>query len=166
MTPASRPVRRRAAAALADPGLRAALVLTTVVLAGFAGIAVGWRGVAANLYVPLQVPFLVSAAVGGVALAGTAAALLAVHLERRAAAVRRRELDSIIRTTGLIAQALRRRHERRGSESLVLLRNNVHRASCRVIAGRTDSLPLAPRRADDRGLRRCRICFPAAGPEG
>ena len=81
---------------LRDPGLRAVAVLVAVAVGGLAGLGLAWRGAAANLDVWVQVPFLVSGALGGVALTGTSLALLAIHLDRRAAAEERDLLDEAI----------------------------------------------------------------------
>lgn len=93
-------------AALADRGVRAALVLVAVAAAGLAGLGLAWRGAAATLGVWVQMPFVVSGAVGGVALAGCFLALLGVHLERRAAARERLVLESAIASAAETAETL------------------------------------------------------------
>lgn len=90
-------------ASLTDRGVRAALVLVVVAACGFAIIGFAWSEVAARLYVPLQLPFLVSGVFSGVAITGTCLALLAVHLERRAAATDRLALDRAIATIAELA---------------------------------------------------------------
>jgi hypothetical protein len=83
--------------ALIDPGVRAAVVLVVAAAAGFALVGLSWATVAARIYVPLQLPFLISGAFTGIAVTGGCLALLAVHLERRAAAADRQTLDRAIR---------------------------------------------------------------------
>lgn len=75
---------------LRDPRVATTLVLAGMVLTGFALIGFGYRGVAALLFVPFQVPYLVSGALVGFALVGTGLALLIVHLDRTEAAEERR----------------------------------------------------------------------------
>jgi hypothetical protein len=82
---------------LRDPRISTTLVLATLGVCGFVGIALGWRGVAATLYVVLQLPWLVSGAFAGVALLGAALALLMTHLERTEAAAERAALAELQR---------------------------------------------------------------------
>ena len=82
---------------LRDPRVSVTLVLAGAVLVGLALIAIGYRGAAALLFVPFQVPYLVSGAVAGLALVGTGLALLGVHLDRTEAAEERRQVASLQR---------------------------------------------------------------------
>lgn len=82
---------------LRDPRVSTSLVLATVVVAGFGLLALGYRGAAALLFVPFQVPFLVSGAVVGLALVGGGLALLIVHLDRTEAAEERRATAALQR---------------------------------------------------------------------
>lgn len=84
---------------LRDPRLSTALVLGSAVVVGLLLVAQGWRGVAATLVVPAQVPFLVSGAVAGVALVGAGLGLLRVHLDRVEAAEERRRTAELQRET-------------------------------------------------------------------
>ncbi|HVA61546.1 MAG TPA: hypothetical protein VNG13_13565 [Mycobacteriales bacterium] len=153
--------RPSCSAALADPGIRAALVLLGIVLAGFTGIALAWRGVAATLYVSIQFPFLVSAGLGGAALVAAGLALLTTHLQRREAAARRVEIDTIVRTTGLLAEALRRRHTTsRATPGRVRLGSTLHEATCRLVAARDDATAVTGAQAVAAELRSCRVCQP------
>lgn len=82
---------------LRDPRVSVTLVFASVVVVGLALIGVGYRGVAALLFVPLQMPLLVSGGVLGVATVGAGLALLAVHLDRTEAAQERREVAALQR---------------------------------------------------------------------
>jgi fatty acid desaturase len=84
-------------AVLKDPRVSTTLVLAALVVGGFALIAQGYRGAAATLYVPFQVPYVVSGAVVGLALIATALTLLSIHLERTEAAAERREVAALQR---------------------------------------------------------------------
>jgi hypothetical protein len=92
--------------ALADRGVRAALVLAAVAAAGLAGLGLAWRGAAATLGVWVQMPFVVSGAIGGAALAGCFLGLLGVHLERRAAASERSLLEAALASAAEISETL------------------------------------------------------------
>lgn len=83
--------------ALRDPRVSTTLVFASLVIAGFALLALGWRGVAATLYVVLQVPWAVSGSFAGVAVIGTGLALLITHLNRAEAAAERAQLAEMQR---------------------------------------------------------------------
>ena len=74
-------------------------IAAALVLAGFGTFALGWRGAAATLDVSLQVPYLVSGGLAGLALILAGVVLVLVQLGRREAADER-EL-----VTGVIAEA-------------------------------------------------------------
>jgi hypothetical protein len=82
---------------LRDPRVTTSLVLAVVVAMGFALLGMGYRGAAALLFVPFQVPFLVSGAVVGLAFVGGGLALLIVHLDRTEAAEERRAVAALQR---------------------------------------------------------------------
>lgn len=97
---------------LRDPRVTTTLALAVVVLAGFGLLVLGYRGAAALLFVPFQVPYLVSGAVVGLALVGGALALLIVHLDRTEAAEERRAVAAlqrdVLRLLAVAPQARRR----------------------------------------------------------
>jgi hypothetical protein len=82
---------------LRDPRVSTTLILAGMVAVGFGLIAQGYRGAAALLFVPYQMPFAVSGAVVGVGLVGAGLALLTVHLERSEAAQERCEVAALQR---------------------------------------------------------------------
>jgi hypothetical protein len=82
---------------LRDPRVTISLVLTVAVLTGFGLLGAGYRGAAALLFVPFQVPYLVSGAVVGLAFVGAGLGLLIVHLDRTEAAEERRAVASLQR---------------------------------------------------------------------
>jgi hypothetical protein len=84
-------------AVLKDPRVSTTVVLGATVVAGLALIVLGYRGAAATLLVPFQVPFLVSGAMAGLAVVGTALTLLRVHLDRVEAAEERRAIAELQR---------------------------------------------------------------------
>lgn len=93
---------------LFNPAGRAVVILAVTALGGFAALTVAWREVAATLFVPFQVPWLVSAGMSGVALTVTALALLGIHLERRAAAEQHADVDRLTQSVMESADALAR----------------------------------------------------------
>lgn len=84
-------------ALLKDPRVSTTAVLASAVVVGLALIGLGYRGAAATLLVPFQVPYLVSGALVGLALVGSGLALLQVHLSRVEAAEERRQLAELQR---------------------------------------------------------------------
>lgn len=90
----------------ADKGLQAVLVLAAVAAAGLAGLGIAWNGVAATLFPQLQLPFIVSGGLGGVAVAGASLSLLATHLERRSSASDRARMEAIIAAATAVADEL------------------------------------------------------------
>jgi hypothetical protein len=94
---------------LRDARVSTTLVFSGVVVAGFLLLAAAWRGVAATLFVVLQVPWLVSGAFAGVAVIGTGLALLMIHLSRTEAAAERAALAELQREAlGALAVASQR----------------------------------------------------------
>ena len=91
---------------LDDPGKRASIVLVAIMAAGFVAIGLGWGGAAATVSVPVQMPWLVSGGMAGVALVGTGAGFLVVHLDRRTAACERANLREATREAAELAEAL------------------------------------------------------------
>lgn len=89
-----------------------------LVVAGFVTLGFAWRSVARTIYVALQVPGMVSGGLGGLALIGLGATLLAVQLGRRDAAREQRVTDELLdEVAGLVAlgPALRARVARQRS---------------------------------------------------
>ena len=108
---------------LRDPALPGLIVMIVIALLGFGAIAFGWRGVARTIYVPLQVPELVSGGLGGLALIGVGVALFDLQMWRRIAADERRLNDDLLdEVAGLVALApkikRRRSSKRRGIDGI------------------------------------------------
>ena len=82
---------------LRDPRVSTTLVLASLGVGGLVLVALGWRGVAATLFVVLQLPWMVSGAFAGMALLGLALGLLMTHLERTEAAAERAALAELQR---------------------------------------------------------------------
>lgn len=82
---------------LRDPRVSTTLAFVGLVVAGFVLLMLGWRGVAATLFVTLQLPWLVSGAFAGLAVTGAGLALLVTHLNRAEAAAERAQLAELQR---------------------------------------------------------------------
>lgn len=94
---------------LTDPFGSSVVALGALALAGLVTIVLAWRGVAAQLNVANQVPFLVSGVIGGLALLGFASGVVAIQHRRYIEARRRAEFDEVIAaTTKLLATSRQR----------------------------------------------------------
>ena len=94
-------------AALRDPYTVSVTVLVVLAAAGLAGIVIGWRGAAASLVVSVQLPYIVSGVIGGVALLGFALGLLIIQVRRRREALERAEFDRVVRAAADLLAAAR-----------------------------------------------------------
>jgi hypothetical protein len=92
-----------------DPFVVSVIVLGALVVAGLVGVAVAWRGAAASLVVAFQLPYIISGALGGLALAGFASGLLMIQVRRRAEARRRVDFDRVVRAAADVLAAARER---------------------------------------------------------
>ena len=94
-------------AALRDPGVQALLVLAVIAVAGFVMLVLSWRGVARTVYVPLQVPWLVSGAIAGLATIGLALGAWSIQMGRRQDAAHRAEVEQVVRIAAELVDDLR-----------------------------------------------------------
>lgn len=99
--------RPRVPAQLRDPGVQSILVLVLLALGGFVMLALAWRGAARTIYVPLQMPWVVSGGLAGLGLVGLAYGALSIHLGRRQDAVHRAQVEDLVRTAATLAEELR-----------------------------------------------------------
>jgi hypothetical protein len=93
--------------ALRDPGAQAMVVLALLAAAGFAMLVLAWRGAARTIYVPLQVPWLVSGGVAGLALIGMALGAWSIHEGRRRDAEHRAVMEDLVREAAELAEDVR-----------------------------------------------------------
>lgn len=91
---------------LSDRGVQAILVLVAAAAAGLAGLGIAWSGAAATLFPQIQMPYIVSGAFGGIAVTGTALAVLAIHVERRRCAAERAHMETLIASAAGISEDL------------------------------------------------------------
>ncbi|HUR51642.1 MAG TPA: hypothetical protein VMZ11_05925 [Mycobacteriales bacterium] len=79
-----------------DPAAPSLLLFGAMVLGGFVAIGLGWRAAARTLFVPFQVPALLSGGVGGLALIVLGAGLASTQVGRRLAAQERAETEDLL----------------------------------------------------------------------
>ena len=92
---------------LRDPFSMSVIVLGALAVAGLVGIAVGWKGAAAALDVSVQLPYIVSGAIGGLALLGFSLGLLLIQARRREEARRRADMQRVVRAAADLLAAVR-----------------------------------------------------------
>jgi hypothetical protein len=92
-----------------DPAAPSLLLFAGLVLGGFVAIGLGWRAAARTLFVPFQVPALVSGGVGGLALIVLGAGLAATQVARRLAAEERAETEDLLDEAAALLDVLKGR---------------------------------------------------------
>lgn len=92
-----------------DPAFASLALFGCVVLAGFVAIGFGWRVSARTLFVPAQVPALISGGLAGVALVLIGAGLLTVQAERRANALERAQTEDLLDEASALVEAYKAR---------------------------------------------------------
>lgn len=95
-------------AALADPGIQVVVVLAVLALASFGMFVWGWQGVARTIYVPFQLPWLMSASVAGLGLLGFSLGAWSIHLGRRQDAAHRAVTEDVVRAATELADRVAR----------------------------------------------------------
>ena len=80
-----------------------------LVVGGFVAIGLGWRAAARTLFVPFQVPALVSGGVGGLALIVLGAGLAVTQVGRRLAATERAETEDLLDEAAAVLDVLKGR---------------------------------------------------------
>jgi hypothetical protein len=111
---------------LRDPVLPGLLLMAGLVLSGLFALAYGWYGTARAIYVPLQLPEVVSGGLGGLGLIGLGAGLFDIHLDRYFAARELRLTDDVLdELAGLAALGPKLRHR------AVARRGQIRRAPSR-----------------------------------
>ncbi|MDX6551713.1 MAG: hypothetical protein QOH74_201, partial [Gaiellales bacterium] len=141
------------------------------VLAGLGVIAIliGYLGISRESLVAKQLPYLISGGIGGIALVGAGAALIATEDLRRF----RTRLDRLEAMIGDLHGVLlsrpdapsgngQRAARARSSGELVALPagRSFHRADCVMVEGKDGAQQVSAAAAQRRGLEPCRLCEP------
>jgi hypothetical protein len=92
-----------------DPLAPSMTLFGGLIVAGFVGIALGWKVAARTLVVPFQVPALVSGAMGGFALIALGAGLANIQVGRRLAAQERAETEDLLDEAAALMDAMKGR---------------------------------------------------------
>jgi hypothetical protein len=93
---------------LEDPAAPSLLLFGGVTALGFVAIAVGWKVAARTLFVPSQIPALVSGGLAGVALVLIGAVLLTVQADRRLAALERAQTEDLLDEAARLVEVVKK----------------------------------------------------------
>jgi len=93
---------------LTDPFTRSLALAVLMIAGGFVAILIAYRGVARSVNVAVQLPYVVSGGVGGVALILTGAGIIAVQSSRYWSARERQWLDVIATRSADVMETLPR----------------------------------------------------------
>ena len=96
-----------------DPVFVTLVVGIVLVVGGFLAFILGWRGAAGTLSVPLQLPYLVSGGIGGIALVAMGLALVNLASARRETARELAKLQSLVDEAARVLAAAELRRRRR-----------------------------------------------------
>lgn len=136
-----------------------AFILGAILVAGgLVAIVIGYLGASGTLHVGLQVPYLLSGGLLGLALVVFGSALILAHALSRQARLLRRVIEA---QRELVARAAASDGEP-GADGLVLVptgASSFHRPGCRLVEGKK-ARRLKPETAERRGLTPCGICDP------
>lgn len=92
-----------------DPAAPSLLLFAGLVVGGFVAIGLGWRVAARTLYVGLQVPAIVSGAIGGIVLVSIGAGFTSIQAGRRLAAAERAETELLLDEAHALVVAMKAR---------------------------------------------------------
>jgi hypothetical protein len=136
---------------------------------GAIAILIGWIGVSGESVVAKQLPYLISGGIGGVALVGAGAALIATEdlrryrdrLDRLESMVE--DLHSVL-LAGPDAPASPNGQQQATRDGLVALptASVFHRPDCSMVAGKDKATSVTASAIRSRGLEPCRLCEPAS----
>ena len=88
-----------------DPATPSLLLFAALTVGGFVAIGIGWQVAARTLFVPAQIPALVSGAMGGLAMILLGVGLISIQSGRRLAAIERQLTETLLDEAALLVQA-------------------------------------------------------------
>ncbi len=94
---------------LNDPAATSLLLFAGLVVVGFVAIGIGWKVSARTLFVPSQVPALVSGGLAGLALVLIGAGLVTVQADRRLAALERAQVEDLLDEATALVETVKSR---------------------------------------------------------
>jgi hypothetical protein len=127
-----------------------------LVSGGLAAIVLGYLGVAGTLHVGLQLPYLVSGGLLGLALVVLGSALIVLQVLGRQVRLLRRLVERTQATSATIGTPV----ETDGSVVAVKGARRFHRPDCILVRGK-DVERLPREAASERGLAPCEVCDPS-----
>ena len=92
-----------------DPAAPSLALFAGLVVAGFVAIGLGWRVAARTLYVGLQVPAIISGAIGGLVLVALGAGMANIQAGRRLAAAERLDTELLLDEAHALVAAMKAR---------------------------------------------------------
>lgn len=129
---------------------------------GIAALLVGWWGVASNGHVFLQLPYLASGGLLGLALLLAAGFIHLASWISRTAAVQRRQNEELLRAVtqlhAVLAGAGAGANGQRPHYVATPSGTMFHRPDCAIVTGREDCHEVDP--DDDAGMQPCGMCAP------
>jgi hypothetical protein len=143
-------------------------VLGTLLIAGgLVAIVIGWIGASGTVYVGLQIPYLLSGGLLGLALVVLGSALMIVHVLARQARLTRRLLAYVEFGVGLgQARETDDGSSPAGPGTVLVVEGGArwyHRPGCLLVQGKsTERMSIEAALA--RTLNPCRVCDPPAVP--
>ena len=133
----------------------------TLVAGGIVAIVIGYLGASGTVHVGLQVPYLLSGGLLGLALVVFGSSLMVAHALGRQARLLRKLIDEVQELEALGVAPVRAP----AGDGLVLVpagATSFHRPGCQLLDGKT-ARRLKPDTAMRRGLSPCSVCDPATG---
>jgi hypothetical protein len=92
-----------------DPAAPSLALFGALAASGFVAIALGWRAAARELFVPFQIPAIVSGALGGMALLVIGAGFFNIQAGRRLNAGEKLETEALLEEAHALVAAFKER---------------------------------------------------------
>lgn len=108
-------LRRWAASRVSDPITLSSWIAGAMIAGAFVAFFLAWRGVAATLAVPLQLPYFVSGGIAGMTLLVVGVALLLAQSRRRRHMRECRRLEQVLVEANELLDVVAARAERRAA---------------------------------------------------
>lgn len=135
------------------------IVGAMLVAGGLAAIVIGYFGVSGTIHVGLQIPYVVSGGLLGLALVVAGSALLVLHWQGRQTRLLLRLLEEV----NTVPRPEPVESDGPSANGMVLVAKGArtfHEADCLLVKDKQTSR-MRPRTAVSRGLTPCRVCEPA-----